>query len=38
MITGDYTKIQFPFFGLEINPPMGFPLFNFDILKFHYFN
>ena len=31
MDTRFFTKIQFPLFGLEINPPKGFPLFGFDI-------
>ena len=26
-----FTTIQFPAFGLEMNPPKGFPLFGFDI-------
>ena len=31
MDTSNFSSIQFPSLGLELNPPKGFPLFNFDI-------
>ena len=31
MNTSAFTKISFPFFGLEINPPKGFTLGSFDV-------
>ena len=31
MDTSKFSTIQFPSLGLEMNPPRGFPLFNFDI-------
>jgi len=31
MDTSKFSSIQFPSLGLELNPPKGFPLFNFDI-------
>ena len=31
MDTSKFTTIQFPSLGLELNPPKGFSLFNFDI-------